>query len=126
MSHTVRVLIGGLTLTDGYYYGEVGVVVVLTDEEYQHLDEIVFAEGFLQDLGQDSNPGTGESSYQHIQNTPATVWTVVHNLNRRPGVASIYSLDDSFQYDEFVAQHIDAASLLLSFDMPISGRAVVK
>lgn len=71
-------------------------------------------------------PGpAGSSQYTHTQLLPATVWTVQHNLGRRPAAASVFSADYTVEFGGFAVQHVDLNTLYLSADLPISGVALV-
>lgn len=70
--------------------------------------------------------GGGIAAYQHIQTTPAAVWTVTHNLGRRPAAVTVFSLDYSTQWDLFAVQHRDINTLLIAPDIPISGIALIE
>lgn len=65
-------------------------------------------------------------SYAHTQSTPATVWTVQHNLGRRPSSITIFSLDYSQQFDGFSILHQDVNRLLVSADVAFSGIALIE
>jgi hypothetical protein len=70
--------------------------------------------------------GAGVTAYTHVQNTPATVWVVQHNLGRRPAAVSAFSADWSVQWDEFLVQHVDTNLLYLTADIAIAGKALVQ
>lgn len=36
-------------------------------------------------------PGGADAHYRHVQSTPASTWTVVHNLGKRPAVSVVDS-----------------------------------
>lgn len=69
--------------------------------------------------------GPPGSQYIHTQLLPATVWTVEHNLGRRPAAATVFSADYAEEFGEFSIQHVDLNTLYLSADLPISGVALV-
>lgn len=75
-------------------------------------------------------PISGGSSlqiqYVHTQADAATVWTVVHDLGRRPAAITVFSLDYATQWDEFSIQHVDATTLYIAADVPISGIALIE
>lgn len=66
------------------------------------------------------------ASYMHIQELPAAVWTVQHNLGRYPAAVSVFSDDFSVQWTEFQVLHIDVSSLYIAADIPIAGKALVE
>jgi hypothetical protein len=51
---------------------------------------------------------------------PATVWTVVHNMNRRP---SITVVDSSFAVVIGQMDYIDNNTVTITFSAPFSGKA---
>lgn len=57
--------------------------------------------------------GTGAVSYRHVQSTPASVWTITHNLGYRPG--GIFVEDTAHNQVNGRVQHVDANSLTISF-----------
>lgn len=68
-------------------------------------------------------PGpAGGQAFQFTQSTPATVWTVNHNLGRYPAV-QLFSLDLSANYAEFLVQHLDLQTLRVSMETPTAGIA---
>lgn len=79
-------------------------------------------------VGPPSSPaGSAQQiQYVHTQTTPATVWTVVHNLGRRPSSVSVFSLDFAIQWDEFTVQHLDLNQLRVSADVAVSGIALIE
>jgi len=73
-----------------------------------------------------SGGGSAITSYMHIQELPATVWTVHHNLDRYPAAVSVFSDDLTTQWSEFGVLHIDTNSLYITADIAISGKALVE
>lgn len=73
-----------------------------------------------------SGGGSPITSYTHIQELPATVWTVHHNLDRYPAAVSVFSDDLATQWSEFGVLHIDMNSLYITADIAISGKALVE
>lgn len=69
--------------------------------------------------------GEGGSTYEFVQVTPQSVWTVTHNLGRRPAGVSVFSMDYATEYDDFAVQHVSANQLLISMDLPTAGRALM-
>lgn len=69
--------------------------------------------------------GGGIGEYVHTQTVPAAVWTVEHDLGRRPAAVTVFSADYSVEWSEFSIQHIDFTILLIAADVPISGVALV-
>ncbi len=71
-------------------------------------------------------PGAaGGGAFRWNQTTPATVWTIVHNLGRYPAVATVHSADLSVSYVGFGIQHIDVNTLRLSMDIATAGVALL-
>jgi len=56
--------------------------------------------------------------YEHVQVSPAAVWTVTHNLGYRPAAVSVWISNNlrSCQVD-----HIDDDTLTASFNSSVSG-----
>jgi len=75
-----------------------------------------------------TNPGTGGIvAFRWDQTTAASVWgPIVHGLGRFPAAVSLFSLDLSEQYAEFVVQHIDTNTLRISTDLPCTGVALIE
>lgn len=49
--------------------------------------------------GRPGPPGQGGSTYTHTQSAPAAVWTVAHNLARRPSVTVVDHLGNTLIAD---------------------------
>jgi hypothetical protein len=64
--------------------------------------------------------------YIHAQTTPATVWTVQHNLGRRPTSVTVFSLDYAIQWDEYSVRHLDTNSLYITADLAFPGVALIE
>ena len=58
--------------------------------------------------------------YTHIQSVLATVWTVQHDLGRRP-VVQVEDATGTLLYG--TVQHIDDSMLTITFAIAITGRA---
>lgn len=69
--------------------------------------------------------GGGGETFEFVQAVAQSVWTVNHNLGRRPASVSVFSLDLSDQYDEFTVQHVTINQLMISMDQPTAGRALM-
>lgn len=69
--------------------------------------------------------GGGSGSYVHTQTIAQTVWTVTHNLGRRPAAVSVFSADYLIQWDEFIVSHVDVNNLSITTDSPIAGVALI-
>jgi hypothetical protein len=53
---------------------------------------IIAVGGVLTSVG-----GTGDKHYVHTQNSPATVWTITHNLNKHPAVTVVDSAGSVYE-----------------------------
>jgi hypothetical protein len=65
-------------------------------------------------------PGTGDKTYVHDQQVPASSWTVNHNLNKHPSVDVVDSADSEVQGN---VQHITVNQLTISFNAAFAGKA---
>lgn len=66
-------------------------------------------------------PGAGgDLHYPYNQGVAASVWTITHNLGKRPSVIVIDSSGDEVEGD---IDYIDQNSLQLTFSAPFSGTA---
>lgn len=63
---------------------------------------------------------TGDKSYTHTQNSPATTWTVTHNLGKRP---SVTVTDSAGTVVVGTVQHDSANQLQITFSSAFSGTA---
>lgn len=59
-------------------------------------------------------------SYMHIQTTPATTWTINHNLNFYPNITVFDSAGTQVEGSE---THTSATTLTITFSSSISGKA---
>jgi hypothetical protein len=67
-------------------------------------------------------PGEGgTSNYRHVQTTPATTWTIVHNLAFQPNIAVIDSNNREIWPGE--VQHLDGVTVQLTFSAAVGGEA---
>lgn len=63
-----------------------------------------------------------DKNYVHIQNEPSVVWTISHNLHKKPAVFC----EDFEQNDiEPDVHYVDEDNVMLTFSVPVSGRAVL-
>lgn len=69
---------------------------------------------------------SGFATYLHTQASPASVWSVHHNLGRYPAAVGLFSADFSQQWDEFSIRHVDTNNMLISMDTPTPGVAVIE
>lgn len=68
---------------------------------------------------------TDPIQYLYVQDLAATVWTINHNLGRRPAAVALFSLDWLTQFGQYVVQHLDENTLRVSMDTPTAGNALV-
>jgi hypothetical protein len=64
--------------------------------------------------------GTGDLSYTFTQLTPATVWTIAHNLGKRPSV-SVTDSGGTEVYGD--VNYVDANNLTITFSAAFGGVA---
>lgn len=65
--------------------------------------------------------GPAGGTYLHIQNSPQSTWSVVHNLGFKPGGVAV--IDSAGTVVEGQITHLDVNSLRLDFSVPFSGTA---
>ena len=65
-------------------------------------------------------PGASQASYTHTQSTALAVWTVAHNLNRRPSVTVVDNLDQRVEPD---VAYVDANTVRVTHATPQIGKA---
>lgn len=71
--------------------------------------------------GADGADGADGGSYVHAQNTPAAVWTIVHNLGYRPG--GILIIDSAGTEWQGEIAHLDLNTLTITFTVAFGGTA---
>lgn len=59
-------------------------------------------------------------SYVHTQGVAASVWTITHNLNRKPSVTIVDSADSVVGGD---IEYIDENTIRITFNASFSGKA---
>ena len=64
--------------------------------------------------------GDGVSSYQHVQDSPATTWAITHNLGRQ---CSITLRDTNEDVIDAAINHINEHSAEVTFNTPVAGKA---
>lgn len=69
-----------------------------------------------------NNQTVGDKNYVHDQFTPATVWTIQHNLGKKPSVTVI---DTAKTVVEGVVDYINDNTLTITFNYPFSGYATL-
>lgn len=77
-------------------------------------------ETLLLTVEQQGPAGAGDRHYTHTQAVPASVWTVAHNLGKRPAVTVV---DSSGREVEGDVQHGSATTLTITFSAAFSGTA---
>lgn len=60
--------------------------------------------------------------YTYVQSTPATIWSIVHNLNKFPKVSIADSTGDVVYGD---INHTNKNSLVILFSESVSGQASI-
>ncbi len=66
-------------------------------------------------------PGEGvDLHYRHIQSTPASSWTIAHNLGKRPSVSVVDSAGTNIVGD---FEYVDDNNCTLTFSSSFSGEA---
>jgi hypothetical protein len=64
--------------------------------------------------------GGGDAHYTHTQSTPEAVWTVTHNLNKKPSVVVVDSADTVVMGE---IEYLTTNSVRLTFVGAFSGKA---
>lgn len=86
--------------------------------------ELITAEASVIEIteaGTQGPPGPAGGSYRHIQSSPLSLWTIAHNLGRRPSV-SVTTVGGVGVMEPEVL-HLSDNTLTLTFDDPLSGEA---
>ena len=66
-------------------------------------------------------PGGGaDATYTHTQSSPATVWTIAHNLGRYPSITVVDNLGGQLYPD---VRYLDADIVQITHSVPLTGRA---
>ena len=63
---------------------------------------------------------SGDLNYTHTQSTPSDVWTITHNLGKRPSVTVVDSGGNEWQT---AVEHLSDNALVVRFTAPFSGYA---
>lgn len=61
-----------------------------------------------------------DHSYVHEQGLPSSVWTIVHNLNRKPSITVVDSADAVVEGKK---EYIDKNTIKITFNATFSGKA---
>ena len=64
-------------------------------------------------------PGGSFASYTHTQASALAVWTVPHNLNRKPGVTVVDNLDQRIEPD---VAYVDMNTVRVSHGTALTGK----
>ena len=73
----------------------------------------------VQQGGAQGVPGSAANSYTHTQTIAATVWTVAHNLNRKPSITVVNNLDQRIEPD---VGYVDANVVQVTHGTEITGK----
>lgn len=65
--------------------------------------------------------GVDGGNYTHVQSTPSTTWTVVHNLGYFPGGVSVVDSAGTKVYGDIT--HSNVNQLVINFTAGFSGKA---
>lgn len=70
--------------------------------------------------GPQGPPGSsaGDATFVHTQTVASTLWSVVHNLNKRPAVQVFDSAGTQIEGD---VTHVSTTTVTVSFTYPFSG-----
>lgn len=80
------------------------------------------AQGDVGPVGPQGPAGLDSGHYRHVQPTPATLWSVQHDLGYRPAV-SVQDSAGSVVYGD--VEYLDANNLTITFTFAFSGFADV-
>jgi len=61
-----------------------------------------------------------DHSYIHDQGVPSTVWTVTHNLNRRPSITAVDSAGNVMIGHRF---YVNNNIVIITFNLAVLGKA---
>lgn len=65
--------------------------------------------------------GAGDSSFAHSQDVPSSSWTITHNLNKKPSITVVNTLDEVVYGS---VQYIDSNTVTITFEQgAFSGKA---
>lgn len=100
------------------------VVVAVEESEVTVLVDVASQPSTIevQVPGPPGSPGDGTMQFVHDQAIPSTLWTVTHNLGRRPAAVSIIDSGDNEVEGE--VQHSGVNELVVSFGSAFSGKAL--
>ncbi len=84
---------------------------------------IIIRDGELERMQSTDRVVGVEYSFVHLQSSPSAVWTITHNLGRKPLVCVIDSANDEVW--GFDVKHVSNNQLILTFGASFSGEARV-
>lgn len=108
---TVSLQAGTIVYRNGYY---------TTDAVQPGTRETVWVLLIPKPTGGGSSGGGSDSTYEHTQNSAYAVWSVNHNLNKYPSVATFDSAGDEI---EGQVKHLNRNSLQIIFSASVGGSA---
>lgn len=74
-----------------------------------------------QDYADAAVAGSGQAAFQFTQDSPESVWTIVHNMNTTPSVTIRDSANEVIWGGDI--DYVDSNTLTISFGAPFSGAA---
>lgn len=77
-------------------------------------------EGPVGPTGPQGPAGTGSASYVHTQNSAASVWTIVHNLDFQPNVTVVDSAGSEVEGD---IEYVSGSTVQVTFSAAFGGVA---
>jgi hypothetical protein len=72
--------------------------------------------------GEPGTPGTADE-YEHVQAVPSALWTIAHNLARRPAGITVYDSSGTEIFGSVL--YLDDNTVRVAFSAAFSGRAKV-
>lgn len=60
----------------------------------------------------------GDKNFEYVQQTPATIWTIVHNLEKNPSVTFLQDIEGDINF-------LSDMSLEIVFSEPVAGSVVL-
>ena len=70
-------------------------------------------------VGQQGPSGSTAASYTHTQSTALAIWTVAHNLNRKPSITVVDNLDARIEPD---VTYLDANTVRITHAAALIGK----
>lgn len=68
---------------------------------------------------------TADKNFTYTQNTPQSIWTVVHNLNKYPAIQAFEDFGSGgIQEIEGQVDHINMNTAVITFNASVSGFAI--